>query len=123
MIQSVLGLPAHALLFLPGNLSFFQLYGVAKIYFCTIDTAQMVYAPWSTGLTANVLLRNPNARLGGPTRWLLAVESARILSEGTALQPRVLLCSKNRKSKRNLVLILPSEPMIECHREVRGRAT
>jgi hypothetical protein len=51
------------------------------------------------------------------------VASTRIFSEGAELQPRVFFCSKNRKSRWNLVFIEPSEPVIECHREVRDRAT
>jgi hypothetical protein len=104
-------------------LSSICLCGVAKIHFCLLDTAEMVYAPRSTGMAANFLLRKPNGRLGGPARLLLPVGSARIRSAGTPQQPRVLFCSKNRKSSRNLVFIVPSEPVIECQREVRGRAT
>jgi len=107
----------------PDNLSFFYLCGVAKTHFCPIDTAKMVYAHCSTGLAANFLLRKPNRRsadlLGCRNRW----SPSESLLEGTALQPRVLFCSKNRKSRRNLVFILPLEPVIECHREVRSRAT
>jgi hypothetical protein len=107
----------------PANLVSSNCAASAKIHFCLLDTAEMVYAPCSTGMAANFLLRKPNGRLGGPARLLLPVGSARIRSEGTPLQPRVLFCSKNRKSSRNLVFIVPSEPVIECHREVRGRAT
>lgn len=53
------------------NLRFFHLYGVAKIHFCLLDTAEMVYAPCSSGMAANFLLRKPNGRLGGPARLLL----------------------------------------------------
>src|SRR5258707_5593739 len=73
ILQTVLGLPAHDLLFVPGKLSFFRLGGVAKIYFCPLDTAEMVYAPCSTGMAANFLLRKPNGRLGGSARLLLPV--------------------------------------------------
>ena len=62
ILQSVLGLPAHDLILVPDNLSFFYLCGVAKTHFCPIDTAKMVYAPCSTGLAANFLLRKPNRR-------------------------------------------------------------
>ena len=123
ILQSVLGLPAHDLLFVPGKLSFFHLCGVAKIHVCLLDTAEMVYAPCSIGMAANFLLRKPNGRLGGPARLLLPVGSARIRSEETPQQPRVLFCSKNRKSERSPGFIAPSEPVIECPREVRGRAT
>jgi hypothetical protein len=106
--------------------SFFDLCGVAAIYFRLIDTAiqRKWYMPrCPTGMAANFLLRNPNGRLAGPAHLLPLLEFARILSGGTTLQPCVLFCSKNRKSRRDLVLIAPSKPMIECHREVRGRAT
>ena len=123
ILQSVLGLPAHDLLFGPGKLSFFHLCGVAKIHFCLLDTAEMVYAPCSTGMAADFLLRKPNRRLGGPARLRLLWSPPESVLQETPLQPRVLFCSKNRKSSRNPVFIVPSEPVIECHREVRGRAT
>ena|ERR1700674_629625 len=123
IIQSVLGLLANELLLVPGKLSFFHLCGVAKIHFFPIDTAQMVYVSCSTGLAANFLLRNPNRRsadlLGCRNRW----SPPESLLEGSALQPRVFFCSKNRKSRWNFVFIVPSEPVIECHQEVRSRAT
>jgi hypothetical protein len=98
---------------------------LASLRFISAFLAQRKWytPPRSTGMAANFLLRKPNGPLGGTVRLLLPVGSARIRSEGTPQQPRVLFCSKNRKSSRNLVFIVPSEPVIECQREVRGRAT
>jgi len=98
---------------------------LASLTFISAFLAQRKWymPPRSTGMAANFLLRKPNGCLGGPARWLQPVGSARTRSEGTPLQPRVLFCSKNRKSSRNPVFIVPSEPVIECQPEVRGRAT
>jgi hypothetical protein len=61
-------------------------------------TGWLVYASCFTGLAAIFLLRKPNRRLRGPARFVRPAVSIRIHSEGTALQPRVLFCSRIRKS-------------------------
>ena len=64
LLQSVLGLPAHGLFSVPCNLSFFPLRGVAKDSFLPVDTTEIVYAPSSTCMRVNFLLRKPNGRFG-----------------------------------------------------------
>ncbi len=80
----------------------------------------MVYVAYSIGVDIELTVTKTEQMLTGPGRLLRPVEPARIPSEGTALQPRVLFCYKNRKSRRHLVFIVPSEPVIECHPRGQG---
>ena len=83
----------------------------------------MVYVACSIGVDIEFTVTKTEQMLTGPGRLLRPVESTQFLLNGTALQARVLFCSKKRKSRRHLVFIVPSEPVIECPREVRDRAT